>query len=82
MGKVQAPDPEKAIEFFSNTFVWKFEKMHGSHDYWFIITGESDKPGIDGGFMKSPDGATRTINSSKFLPSMNIWTKSLKMAET
>ena len=37
--------------------------MPGPHDYWFIITGESDRPGIDGGLMKSPDGATRTTNS-------------------
>ena len=36
--------------------------MAGPQDYWFIITGESDQPGIDGGLMKS-DGATRTINS-------------------
>jgi predicted enzyme related to lactoylglutathione lyase len=32
-------------------------------DYWFITTGESDQPGINGGLMKSPDGATRTTNS-------------------
>jgi predicted enzyme related to lactoylglutathione lyase len=68
MGKVlrfefQAPNPEKAIQFYSNTFGWKFEKMPGAQDYWFITTGESGKLGIDGGFMKSRDGATRTINS-------------------
>ncbi|WP_047155142.1 VOC family protein [Aneurinibacillus tyrosinisolvens] len=68
MGKVlrfefQVPDPEQAIEFYSNSFGWKFEKMHGPQDYWFIITGNSDKPGIDGGLMKSLDGATRTTNS-------------------
>ncbi|MFC4183272.1 VOC family protein [Saccharococcus thermophilus] len=68
MGKVlrfefQVPNPEQAIEFYSKTFGWKFEKMPGQQDYWFIITGDSDKPGIDGGLMKSPDGATRTINS-------------------
>jgi uncharacterized protein len=68
MGKVlrfefQVPNPEQAIQFYSNCFGWKFEKMPGPQDYWFIITGESGEPGIDGGMMKSPDGATRIINS-------------------
>ncbi|MDM5433355.1 VOC family protein [Bacillus hominis] len=67
MGKVlrfeiQVPNPEEAIQFYTKSFGWKFEKMPGPHDYWFIITGESDRPGIDGGLMKSPDGATRTTN--------------------
>ncbi|NGQ96843.1 VOC family protein [Brevibacillus sp. SYP-B805] len=67
MGKVlrfefQVPNPEQAIQFYTNCFHWKFEKMVG-HDYWFITTGESDKPGIDGGLMKSPDGGTRTTIS-------------------
>jgi uncharacterized protein len=68
MGRVlrfefQVPNPEQAIEFYSNSFGWKFEKIPGPQDYWVIITGESDKPGIDGGLMQSPDGATRTTNS-------------------
>ncbi len=67
MGKVlrfefQVPSPEQAIQFYSSVFGWKFEKMPG-HDYWFIITGERGDSGIDGGLMKSPDGATRTTNS-------------------
>ncbi|GIM45125.1 hypothetical protein DNHGIG_06740 [Collibacillus ludicampi] len=61
MGKVlrfefQVPNPEQAIQFYSNCFGWKFEKMPGPHDCWFMITGESGEPGIDGGLMKSPDG--------------------------
>ncbi len=28
-----------------------------------IRTGNADAKGIDGGIMKSPDGATRTVNS-------------------
>jgi len=59
----QVPNPKEAIEFYSSSFGWKFEKMPGPYDYWFIITGESDKPGINGGLMKSPDGNTRTTNS-------------------
>lgn len=72
MGKVfrfeyQVPNPQEAIEFYSNTFGWKFEKIPGPQDYWFIITGEGS---IDGGLMKSPDGATRTTNSME-VPSID-----------
>lgn len=70
----QVPNPEEAIEFYSSSFGWKFEKMPGPQDYWFIITGESDKPGIDGGLMKSPDGATRTTNSIE-VPSVDEYIK-------
>ena len=52
--------------------------MAGPQDYWFIITGESDQPGIDGGLMKS-DGATRTINSIE-VPSVDEYIK--KVIET
>jgi uncharacterized protein len=69
----QVPNPEKAIKFYSNSFGWKFEKMPGL-DYWFINTGESDKPGIDGGLMKSPDGATRTTISID-VPSVDDYIK-------
>ncbi|MZQ82751.1 VOC family protein [Paenibacillus sp. 5J-6] len=61
--EMQVPDPEKVIEFYSNAFGWKFSKFPGPQDYWFIQTGESDEKGIDGGLMKSPDGAARTVNS-------------------
>ncbi|UVI33388.1 VOC family protein [Paenibacillus spongiae] len=60
--ELQVPDPEQAIRFYSTCFNWKFDQIPG-HDYWLITTGESDRPGIDGGLIKSPDGAVRTINS-------------------
>lgn len=48
--------------------------MPGPEDYWFIITGESEKQGIDGGLMKSPDGSTRTTNSIE-VPSVDDYLK-------
>jgi uncharacterized protein len=68
MGKVlrfelQVPDPELAVTFYSNTFGWRFVKMPGTRDYWFIRTGVTGEEGIDGGLMRSPDGETRTTNS-------------------
>ncbi|OBZ17256.1 VOC family protein [Bacillus sp. FJAT-26390] len=61
--EIQVADPEQAIAFYTNTFQWEFMKFPGPQDYWFIKTGNSDEPGIDGGLMKSPDGSTRTVNS-------------------
>ncbi|WP_088041375.1 VOC family protein [Bacillus sp. EAC] len=68
MGKIlrfelQVPNIEQAIDFYTNSFGWKFEKMPGQQEYYFIITGDSNKKGIDGGLMASPDGQTRTTNS-------------------
>ena len=79
MGKIlrfelQVPNPEEAIAFYANSFGWKFGKIPGPQDYWFISTGDSDQPGIDGGLMKSPDGATRTTNSID-VPSIDDYTK-------
>lgn len=61
--ELQVPNPEEDIAFYTNSFGWEFEKIPGPQDYWFIMTGDSEQPGIDGGLMKSPDGATRTTNS-------------------
>ncbi|MFY4775108.1 VOC family protein [Metabacillus sp. RGM 3146] len=73
----QVPNPEKAIEFYSNSFGWKFEKIPGPQDYWFITSGEKDSPGIDGGLMKSPDGASRTTNSIE-VPSVEEYMKKVE----
>lgn len=70
----QVPNPEEAIEFYKSSFGCKFEKMPGPQDYWFITTGEGGKLGIDGGLMKSPDGATRTANSIA-VPSVDEYLK-------
>lgn len=61
--EMQAAEPDQLIEFYTRTFNWEFTKFPGPQDYWFIKTGSSEEPGIDGGLMKSPDGTTRTINS-------------------
>jgi predicted enzyme related to lactoylglutathione lyase len=33
-------------------FDWKIERSEGSVEYWSVITGKGDEPGIDGGIMK------------------------------
>ncbi|WP_129690019.1 VOC family protein [Gottfriedia acidiceleris] len=61
--EVQVPNIEQAIDFYSKSFEWKFTKMPGQHNYYFIQTRESTDKGIDGGLMLSPDGQTCTTNS-------------------
>jgi len=53
--EMQAREPERAAEFYSNVFGWKIKKWDGPADYWLISTGEGD--GIDGGMAKGETGA-------------------------
>lgn len=47
---IQADDPQRAMNFYSSLFGWKFEVfMEGV--YWFVTTGEEGTPGIDGGLQ-------------------------------
>lgn len=50
--EIHADDPSRAITFYQTVFGWQFNKWEGPQDYWLIKTGESDKPGIDGGLLK------------------------------
>lgn len=48
--EIQADDPEKAIEFYSDIFGWKFVKEENMPvDYWHI-----ENAGIFGGLLKRP----------------------------
>lgn len=52
--EVMADEVDRAIKFYTDVFGWKFNKWDGPMEYWLVTTGEEDKPGIDGGFMKRP----------------------------
>ena len=56
-----ADDPERAAKFYENVFGWKIKKWEGPIDYWLVMTGEKDKPGIDGGIMKRIDHETTIV---------------------
>jgi predicted enzyme related to lactoylglutathione lyase len=59
-----ADDPQRAMEFYQNTFGWKFDKWQGDQDYWLITTGAKQTPGIDGGMsrkMAEFPGTTNTV---------------------
>lgn len=61
--EIQAEQPERAIQFYSTLFDWKFQQYSGGMPYWLISTGPKDEPGIDGGLLprrggKPVDGAS------------------------
>jgi hypothetical protein len=62
--EIPADDPERAINFYETVFGWTIEKWDGPIEYWLIMTGPEDQPGIDGGLAKRSDpeiGVENTI---------------------
>ena len=63
--EIPADDPKRAIKFYEKVFDWQIEKWDGPIEYWLIMTGEEDKPGIDGGLARREDptiGVENTID--------------------
>jgi predicted enzyme related to lactoylglutathione lyase len=60
--EIPADNPERAIKFYQKTFGWKIEKWDGPIEYWMIMTGSEDEPGIDGGLTRREDPDTRVEN--------------------
>ncbi len=57
--EIQADDIERAKSFYEKTFGWKTEKLmskeNGGMDYWGLMTGEDNTPGINGGLYQRPN---------------------------
>lgn len=47
---ISAVQSDRAIQFYRDTFGWKFNPMEGM-DYWTIETGPDTKEGINGGMV-------------------------------
>ena len=63
--EIIADDAEVLKKFYTEIFDWKVRKWDGPTDYWFLMTGESSSPGIDGAFsIREPgfDDVTDTID--------------------
>lgn len=60
--EIPAENPQRAINFYSTVFGWKFTKWEGPVDYWLITTGDPKEPGIDGGLMPRRDPAQPCTN--------------------
>ena len=61
--EIPADDPERAIKFYEKVFDWQIEKWDGPIEYWLIMTGEEDKPGIDGGLARRENPTTGVENT-------------------
>ena len=60
--EIPADDPERAIIFFETVFGWKIKKWEGPIEYWLVMTGPEDEPGIDGGLARREDPETVVEN--------------------
>jgi predicted enzyme related to lactoylglutathione lyase len=47
--EIHAGDPERAMAFYKEVLEWTFQKIPGPVDYWYVVTGEDDEAGINGG---------------------------------
>lgn len=61
--EIPADDPERAIRFYEKVFGWRIEKWDGPIEYWLVMTGPEDEPGIDGGLARREDPATGVENT-------------------
>jgi predicted enzyme related to lactoylglutathione lyase len=64
--EIHADDVARAKKFYEDVFGWTIEKWEGPMEYWNIMTGGEEEPGIDGGLMKrqgKTPGEETTINS-------------------
>lgn len=50
--EIHATDPEQLIGFYRELFGWTFNTWGGPIEYWLIMTGPDDQPGINGGLMR------------------------------
>ena len=60
---LEADDPERAIAFYERAFGWRFERWQGPMEYWLVMTGPEDEPGIDGGLARRTDPPSGTVNT-------------------
>ena len=49
--EIHAGDIERAVKFYKTVFGWDFQKWEGPMEYWMVITGPDNQPGINGGLM-------------------------------
>jgi predicted enzyme related to lactoylglutathione lyase len=54
--EIAAQKPERIAEFYNKVLGWNANRWEGGPvDYWLIMTGPQDQPGIDGGIARKQD---------------------------
>lgn len=76
---ISADDPDRAIKFYTGVFGWTIEKWKGPMEYWMVMTGPTDKPGIDGGIAKRNDPSERVTNTID-VPSVDDFAEKISRA--
>ena len=61
--EMNVKDVHKTISFYEDVFGWKFQKWDGPMDYWLIMTGDENEPGIDGGLGYAEEGFPKMVNT-------------------
>ena len=61
--EMNVKDVHKTISFYEDVFGWRFQKWDGPMDYWLIMTGDEDEPGIDGGLGYEEEGFPKMVNT-------------------
>lgn len=64
--EIHAEDPERARAFYEAVFGWTLQKWAGPAEYWLIVTGADNQPGINGGLLRrqgSPPAADQPVSS-------------------
>ena len=74
--EINADDPERAVKFYQQVFGWEIKKWNGPIDYWLVMTGPTDQPGIDGGIMKRMNPEATTYNTVN-VPSVDEFSKKI-----
>jgi predicted enzyme related to lactoylglutathione lyase len=50
--EIHAQDPERAVKFYTAVFGWEMKKWDGPMEYWLVMTGDPQAPGINGGLLR------------------------------
>ena len=61
--ELNVKDVDKTIKFYEKVFDWKIEKWDGPVDYWLIMTGDENAPGIGGGLGFEEEGFPKVVNT-------------------
>ena len=75
--EIEADQPKRAIKFYETVFGWRIQKWEGPIEYWLIMTGKEDEPGIDGGLSKRTEGTPATVNTID-VPSVDEYIKKVE----
>lgn len=72
--EIQADDVARARDFYGGVFGWTFEDwsaVSGS-EYWGIVTGPEDQPGINGGLLKRQDDRPKSMGANAFVGTVQV----------